>query len=266
MKNLFPDEVILTTDNFIIAQDWEVPIAGFFILSTKRQVRSIAEFTDQEAAEFGPLIKQVRRAMSDVLHIKDVYLFQNEDSVHGFHLWLFPCHEWMKDFGTKIESVRPIMQHAQSMELTDTRDIEFAKTRQGSIIIPEDLPSGSKVSKKRFLILGNYLTRGRLSQVILRRYKSDKAKISKEIIQSRGENSLPSETEMFILYNYFLGEELASCWVEDFSFLSVGTREYEAAASSSGEEHHSYSPIYDEDNFSSDDSDYSGGDFGGGDN
>ena len=118
MKNLFPDEVILTTDNFIIAQDWEVPIAGFFILSTKRQVRSIAEFTDQEAAEFGPLIKQVRRAMSDVLHIKDVYLFQNEDSVHGFHLWLFPRHGWMKSFGIKIESVRPIMQHAQSLEVT----------------------------------------------------------------------------------------------------------------------------------------------------
>jgi hypothetical protein len=58
MTNLFPDEVILTTNNFIVAQDWEVPIAGFFILSTKRKIRSIAEFDGEEAREFGVLIKK----------------------------------------------------------------------------------------------------------------------------------------------------------------------------------------------------------------
>lgn len=119
MKNLFPNEIVLTTDNFVVAQDWEVPIVGFFILSTKRKIRSIAEFTEEEAVEFGVLIKRIRGAMGEVLKIEDVYLFQNEDSVHGFHLWLFPRHDWMKDFGIKIESVRPIMQHAQSLEITD---------------------------------------------------------------------------------------------------------------------------------------------------
>ena len=119
MKNLFPDEVIFTTNNFIVTQDWEVPIAGFFILSTKRKIRSIAEFTDDEAREFGVLIKKVRIGMNEVLGINDVYFFQNEDSVHGFHLWMFPRYEWMKDFGVKIESVRPIMQYAQNLEITD---------------------------------------------------------------------------------------------------------------------------------------------------
>jgi diadenosine tetraphosphate (Ap4A) HIT family hydrolase len=119
MTNLFPDEVILTTNNFIVAQDWEVPIAGFFILSTKRKIRSIAEFDGEEAREFGVLIKKVRIGMSEALGINDVYFFQNEDSVHGFHLWMFPRYEWMKDFGVKIESVRPIMQHTQNLEITD---------------------------------------------------------------------------------------------------------------------------------------------------
>lgn len=64
MTNLFPDEIVLTTDNFIVAQDWEVPIAGF-------------------------------------------------------HLWMFPRYEWMKEFGAKIESVRPIMKYAQGLEITD---------------------------------------------------------------------------------------------------------------------------------------------------
>lgn len=124
MTNLFPDEVILTTDNFIVAQDWEVPIAGFFILSTKRKIRSIAEFTDEEAREFGVLIKKVRIGMNEVLNINDVYFFQNEDSVHGFHLWMFPRYEWMKDLGVKIESVRPIMQYAQGLEITEELMLE----------------------------------------------------------------------------------------------------------------------------------------------
>ncbi len=119
MTNLFPDEVILTTDNFIVAQDWEVPIAGFFILSTKRKIRSISEFNEEEAREFGVLIKKVRIGMGEALDINDVYFFQNEDSVHGFHLWMFPRYEWMKEFGAKIESVRPIMKYAQGLEITD---------------------------------------------------------------------------------------------------------------------------------------------------
>ncbi len=128
MTNLFPDEVILTTDNFIVAQDWEVPIAGFFILSTKRKIRSIAEFTDDEAREFGVLIKKVRIGMDEVLGINDVYFFQNEDSVHGFHLWMFPRYEWMKEFGAKIESVRPIMKYAQGLEITEELLSEVKKS------------------------------------------------------------------------------------------------------------------------------------------
>jgi len=51
--------------------------------------------------------------MKEVLKIKDVYFFQNEDSEHGFHLWLFPRLDWMEKFGRKIESVRPIMEYAR---------------------------------------------------------------------------------------------------------------------------------------------------------
>lgn len=134
MTNLFPDEVILTTDNFIVAQDWEVPIAGFFILSTKRKIRSIAEFNEEEVREFGVLIKKVRIGMSEALGINDVYFFQNEDSVHGFHLWMFPRYEWMKEFGVKIESVRPIMKYAQGLEITDEL---LAEVKEGARVMKE---------------------------------------------------------------------------------------------------------------------------------
>ena len=113
MQNLFPNERVISTDLFDIHQDWEVPIPGFFILATKRPILSVGEFTPEEEQEFIQLLCKLRRGMKTVLGIDNVYLHQNEDSVHGFHLWIFPRLEWMKPFGTKIESVRPIVNHAK---------------------------------------------------------------------------------------------------------------------------------------------------------
>ncbi len=112
-KILFPNEVILENDYFKVAQDWEIPIPAFFIISAKSRIVSITEFTTEELNEFIQTAAKVRRAMKEVLKIKDVYFFQNEDSEHGFHLWLFPRLDWMEKFGRKIESVRPIMEYAR---------------------------------------------------------------------------------------------------------------------------------------------------------
>ena len=112
-KILFRNEMIFETESFKVAQDWEVPIPGFFIISTKRSILSIVEMTDKEAEEFIKIIRYVRHAMNIVLNIKEVYLFQNEDSKHGFHLWMFPRYGWMEQFGRKIESVKPIMLYAE---------------------------------------------------------------------------------------------------------------------------------------------------------
>ena len=113
MKKIFPNLKVAEREHFEAHQDWEVPIKGFFIIAPERKVRSFEEFTDEEAKELGVFIKDIREAMSEVLNIKDVYLFQNEDTDHDFHIWMFPRHEWMEDFGREIESVRPIMEHAK---------------------------------------------------------------------------------------------------------------------------------------------------------
>lgn len=118
IEKLF-DEVILETEHFRVEQDWEVPITGFFIVVTKRKVRSITDFSEQEAHEYVDVMRRVRKAQRDVLGIEDVYFFQNEDSPHPFHLWMLPRHEWMEDFGRNIESVRPIMRHAKAEMATD---------------------------------------------------------------------------------------------------------------------------------------------------
>ena len=115
MKNkiLFPNENIITTKLFTINQDWEVPIPGFFIIAPLRKIKSISDFSDEEAIEFINIIRKIREGMRDILKIDEVYFFQNEDSEYEFHLWIFPRHEWMEKFGRKIQSVRPIINHAK---------------------------------------------------------------------------------------------------------------------------------------------------------
>ena len=112
MTILFPDSIIYDSPLFSIAQDREVPIVWFFIIAPVRQVRSIADFTDDEATEFIYILRRLRQGMRDLLHIEDVYLFQNEDTDHNFHLRVFPRHDWMESHGRKIQSVRPIMEYA----------------------------------------------------------------------------------------------------------------------------------------------------------
>ena len=121
MKNkiLFPNENIITTDLFSVNQDWEIPIPGFFIIAPLRKLKSIDEFTDEEASEFINLTRKIREGMRDVLKIEEAYFFQNEDSEHGFHLWIFPRHKWMEKFGRKIQSVRPIMNYAKENMLSE---------------------------------------------------------------------------------------------------------------------------------------------------
>lgn len=112
-KVLFPDEVILRTDHFTVAQDWEVPIEGFYIIASIQPHKTILDFNDNEIVELIRLQRLIRECMKTLLGIIDVYFFQNEDSNNGFHVWIFPRHPWMDDIaGRKIQSVRPIMDHA----------------------------------------------------------------------------------------------------------------------------------------------------------
>jgi len=117
---LFPEDTILVTKNFNFGQDWEIPIPAFFIAGAQDKTkRSVQDFTDDELTELILNIKKIRIAMTKVLSIKDVYFFQNEDTEHGFHVWIFPRYEWMEQFGRKIESVRTIINYAQQHMDTD---------------------------------------------------------------------------------------------------------------------------------------------------
>lgn len=113
MKILFPSDTILVTQTFSIGQDWAVPIPAFFIVGSKDNTKkSIQDFSDEELSELILGMKKVRIAISKVLDIKNVYIFQNEDTEYGFHVWIFPRYEWMEKFGKGTDSFVPIMDYA----------------------------------------------------------------------------------------------------------------------------------------------------------
>ncbi len=106
--------VVLKTKYFAVEQDFEIPIPGFLILRTRRHIRSIEEFNKCERKEFIQVLIDSRNAQRKVLKVETIYLHQEEDTSHHFHVWMFPRYEWMDNHGTKIESVRPIMEYARN--------------------------------------------------------------------------------------------------------------------------------------------------------
>ncbi len=85
----------------------------------RKEVKSIADFTDEELEKLAKLLQKIRIGMREALAIEGVYLFQNEDSKYEFHLWFFPRLPWMERFGRKIESVRLIIKYAKENMVTD---------------------------------------------------------------------------------------------------------------------------------------------------
>jgi diadenosine tetraphosphate (Ap4A) HIT family hydrolase len=85
-------------EHFHAHQDIEISLPGFVIISTLRHIVSITDFSPGEQNEFSWLLPAIRNAQRSC-GFKNVYLFQNEDTVDHFHIWLFPIYEWMMPLG-----------------------------------------------------------------------------------------------------------------------------------------------------------------------
>lgn len=129
LKNyLFKDCLIYETENFTVYQDWEVPIPGFLVIGSKRDVNSILEFSRSEYKEFNDLVLFCRRKMKEILGIEKVYFFNSEDSETGFHYLLYSRYGWMDKFGKKLKSMKPSMDYAEmkmvnSEKVREVRDV-----------------------------------------------------------------------------------------------------------------------------------------------
>lgn len=100
--------IIYKTENFVLAQDAEVPLKGFLIIQSKKHTNTIIDFNKKEQNELIELIYKTRIALKELNICKEVTIVQEERSKH-FHIWLFPYYDWMKErFGKGIKYLRDI--------------------------------------------------------------------------------------------------------------------------------------------------------------
>lgn len=123
---------IIKTTYFNAHQDFETPIEGFIIISSRRHITSVDEFTEEELQDFIHLLAKLRRIQRQILDIQNVYIIQKESSNRHLHFWMLPRYPWMdKKFGTKIESVTQIIEYAKANDkgFEKTKAVEEAVAR-----------------------------------------------------------------------------------------------------------------------------------------
>lgn len=89
--------IIYESNYFLVSQDVEIPIPGFLVISPKRHLYSLLEFSSEELAEFNQILVKTRNALQQVASVNYITLIQKEINPH-FHLWLFPKYDWMDKF------------------------------------------------------------------------------------------------------------------------------------------------------------------------
>src|SRR5688572_31972346 len=86
-------------------------MAGFLILQPRRHVEHIADFSGEEATEFGALLKRASRALMDVCQPQKVYVCSFGSVVNHVHFYLIPQRAGMPN-ATELLDVLAYVKYA----------------------------------------------------------------------------------------------------------------------------------------------------------
>lgn len=67
---------IVRTENWDVVHAYDTSHEGWLVLVLRRHVHAMADMTDGEAAELGPLVRDVSRALARVLGVPRTYVVQ----------------------------------------------------------------------------------------------------------------------------------------------------------------------------------------------
>ncbi len=113
------------TKHFEIRQDYEIPIAGFFVIASKRHIKGIGELTKAERTNFIELLHKLRKGMENILKIKYIQILHREDKITSkinpshFHIALLPKKPWMSKHKTVIEILKNAKKNPESLKKID---------------------------------------------------------------------------------------------------------------------------------------------------
>lgn len=108
-----PCGIAFENDKFVLSQDWELPIQGFFVVSPKKCVEKFNELTEIEQIEIFSIVnKTINILRTNKVCDRFNVLFEEKENRH-FHIWIMPRHQWMKDLVGEIsDNIGKIFDHA----------------------------------------------------------------------------------------------------------------------------------------------------------
>lgn len=85
---------VIENAEIAVRQDAEFPVPGFYIISLRRHIQSIADVDGELAAQLGLCVHYVRKGMKECLGINRAHIYLEEKIVGPhYHTWLLPLWE-----------------------------------------------------------------------------------------------------------------------------------------------------------------------------
>jgi diadenosine tetraphosphate (Ap4A) HIT family hydrolase len=78
------DERLCVTASWRVVHSFNSSLEGWLVLLPRRHVLTVAELSDEEAGELGPLLQRASRALTDELGCTKTYVMQFSEA-EGFH-------------------------------------------------------------------------------------------------------------------------------------------------------------------------------------
>ena len=83
-------DVILSTDGFVVRHSRETNILGYLVIEARRHILDLTEATEDEAAGYGALLKQVMALIRKLTGAERIYTFSLGEAVPHFHVHVIP--------------------------------------------------------------------------------------------------------------------------------------------------------------------------------
>lgn len=104
--------ILFKNKNFTVAQDFELPIDGFIIITSVRHISKYTELTEEEQLDLTKIINNTLRILEGNNIAEGYNIILEEKDCH-FHVWLMPRHKWMiEKFGKVLKEIRSIQKYA----------------------------------------------------------------------------------------------------------------------------------------------------------
>lgn len=88
-----PEELwpIWENDHFVIRQDAECPVPGFYIVAARQHIHSVGDLSVDQAGMLGIIINRLREHMRRSINVQRLHIILEERMISPhLHIWLLP--------------------------------------------------------------------------------------------------------------------------------------------------------------------------------